>query len=88
MAMRVDFHILKRLEKRAEQYLKQHPGMTFSSLIQEAIELKLRLRPNRILELAGFASLARVKQRKLREIQQDQLERPEDEVTRRGLDRA
>ncbi len=85
--MKASIYLPKELEILVKNYLADHPEMTLSSLVQEALESKLKPRRNRILELAGFVSFNGVDRRTPQEKADDLRERPEDEIVKRGLDR-
>ena len=81
--MKASIYIPNELENSVQNYLKDHPEMTLSSLVQEALEAKVKPRRNRLLELAGFVSLDGTDKRSPEQIAEDQRERPEDEAARR-----
>jgi hypothetical protein len=85
--MKASIYIPNELEAVVQSYLQDHPEMSLSSLVQEALEHKLIPRRNKLLELAGFVSFDGVGKRTVEEILEDTRERPEDEPTKRGLDR-
>ena len=81
--MKASIYIPNELENSVQNYLKDHPEMTLSSLVQEALEAKVKPRRNRLLELAGFVSFDGTDKRSPEQIAEDQRERPEDEAARR-----
>jgi hypothetical protein len=85
--MKASIYLPHNLENAVQNYLKDHPSMTLSSLVQEALENKLKPRSNKILELAGFVSFDPQDKRTPEQITEDKRERPEDEPTRLGLDK-
>lgn len=85
--MKASIYIPNELEIIVQNYLQDHPEMSLSGLVQEALENKLKPRRNRILELAGFVSSDGVDKRTPQQITDDMRERPEDEPTKRGFDR-
>lgn len=53
--MRRTIYLPDDLGDRVEAYLSEHPGRTFSSVVQEALEERLvPPDPRRILQLAGL----------------------------------
>lgn len=85
--MKASIYLPNELENVVQNYLDDHPEMTLSSLVQEALESKLKPRRNRILELAGFVDSRNTLPRTPEQIVEDMRERPEDEIVKRGLDR-
>ncbi len=85
--MKASIYIPNELEIIVQNYLQDHPEMSLSGLVQEALENKLKPRRNTLLELAGFVSFDGVDKRTLEQIAEDIRERPEDEPTKRGFDR-
>jgi hypothetical protein len=85
--MKASIYIPNELEIIVQNYLQDHPEMSLSGLVQEALENKLKPRRNTLLELAGFVSFDAVDKRTPEQIAEDLRERPEDEPTKRGLDR-
>lgn len=85
--MKASIYLPSELETTVQSYLDDHPEMTLSSLVQEALESKLKPRRNRILELAGFVDSRNTIPRTPQEMADDLRERPEDEIVKRGLDR-
>ena len=85
--MKASIYLPVELEILVKDYLDDHPEMTLSSLVQEALESKLKPRRNRILELAGFVDSRNTIPRTPQEMVDDLRERPEDEIVKRGLDR-
>jgi hypothetical protein len=81
--MKASIYIPNELEDAVQGYLKDHPEMTLSSLVQDALETKIRPRRNRLLELAGFVEFDGVDRRTPEQIAEDTRERPEDEAARR-----
>ena len=80
--MKASIYIPNELEEAVQRYLKDHPEMTLSSLVQDALEMKIRPRPNRILDLLGFADSRDTPPRTPEQIAEDKRERPEDEAAR------
>lgn len=85
--MKASIYIPNELEIALKNYLQDHPEMSLSGLVQEALENKLKPRRNTLLELAGFVSFDGVDKRTPEQIAEDLRERPEDEPTKRGFDR-
>jgi hypothetical protein len=85
--MKASIYLPNELEIIVQNYLQDHPEMSLSGLVQEALENKLKPRRNTLLELAGFVSFDTVDKRTPEQIAEDLRERPEDEPTKRGLDR-
>ena len=87
--MKSSVYIPDNLSGKVQKYLENHPDLTLSGLIQEALEEKIAPRRNRLLDLAGFVSFdpAHHDRRSEEERAADSLERPEDEPVKRGLDR-
>jgi hypothetical protein len=85
--MKASIYLPNKLEIIVQNYLQDHPEMSLSGLVQEALEHKLKPRRNTLLELAGFVSFDTVDKRTPEQIAEDLRERPEDEPTKRGLDR-
>ena len=85
--MKASIYLPNELETVVQNYLDDHPEMTLSSLVQDALESKLKPRRNRILELAGFVDSRNTIPRTPQEMADDLRERPEDEIVKRGLDR-
>ncbi len=72
--MRRTIYLPEDLAQRVEAYLREHPGVTLSALVREALEQKLSPRdPRAILELAGLVTQASTSAR----------ERAEDQFVRR-----
>jgi hypothetical protein len=85
--MKASIYLPNELEIIVQNYLQDHPEMSLSGLVQEALEHKLKPRRNRILELAGFVDSRNTPPRTPEQIAEDERERPEDEPTKRGFDR-
>ncbi len=85
--MKASIYLPSELEAVVQSYLQDHPELTLSGLVQEALEHKLKPRRNRLLELAGFVSFDGKDKRTSEQIADDMRERPEDEPTKRGFDR-
>lgn len=81
--MKASVYIPNELEDAVQSYLKDHPEMTLSSLVQDALETKIKPRRNKLLELAGFVEFDGTDRRTPEQVAQDQRERPEDEAARR-----
>lgn len=72
--MKKTLYVPEKLSKRIDAYLKAHPRMTFSRLVQQALERQLGDHDvHRLLRLAGIVKSARVAAR----------ERAEDRVIAR-----
>ncbi len=84
--MKATVYLPADLENAVKDYLADHPEQNFSSLVQSALENKIRPKRNKLLELAGFVSFDRRDRRSPEEIAEDERERPEDEPTKRGFD--
>lgn len=57
--MKRTIYLPKNLDRRLLAYVRAHPGVTFSSAIQEAVDAFIgRKSPRRILHLAGVVSKA------------------------------
>lgn len=57
--MKRTMYLPDELERRVEAYLKTHPRVTFSRLVQEALSARLgREDPRRLLRLAGIVTSA------------------------------
>jgi hypothetical protein len=85
--MKASIYLPNELETVVQNYLQDHPEMSLSSLVQEALEHKLKPRRNKMLELAGFVSFEATDQRTSEQIAKDTQERPEDEPVKRRLER-
>ena len=85
--MKASVYIPDKLTDEVQEYLKDHPDLTLSSLIQQALEVRIRPRPNTMLALAGFIKSGSSKQRTQQQMREDAVERPEDEPIKRGFDR-
>jgi hypothetical protein len=75
--MTASIYIPNELEIIVQNYLKDHPEMSLSGLVQEAPENKLKPRRNTLLELAGFVSFDGVDKRTPEQIAEDLRERPQ-----------
>ncbi len=72
--MRRTIYLPDELNARVDAYLENHPGMTLSALVREALEARVkRLDPAALLELAGF----------VKELTPSTPEQPEDQVVDR-----
>ena len=85
--MKASIYIPNELEAVVQNYLQDHPEMSLSSLVQEALEHKLKPRRNTLLELAGFVDSRKTVPRTLEQMLEDQQQRPEYEPTKAGFDR-
>jgi hypothetical protein len=85
--MKSSIYIPDKLRDEVQEYLKDHPDLTLSSLIQQALEARIRPRPNTMLALAGFINSGGGKQRTEEQMREDVAQRPEDEPVKRGFDR-
>lgn len=57
--MKRTLYLPEELHRRVEAYLKIHPGITFSRLVQDALKARLgREDPRRLLRLAGIVTSA------------------------------
>ena len=85
--MRISVEIPDTLSASVQAYLEEHPDLTLERLVQEALEARVKRRPNTLLALAGFVSSNGPRERSEQEMRDDERERPEDEVVKRRLER-
>jgi hypothetical protein len=84
--MKTSIYLPDELGEYIKNYLADYPEKTLSSLIQETLEAKLKPNKNRLLELAGFASMVQKPQREPEQIAEDRTQRPEDEPIKSRLE--
>jgi hypothetical protein len=57
--VRRTIYLPDELDERVDRYLREHPGLSFSSLVQEALDGRLAPPdPRKILDLAGLVGSA------------------------------